>query len=157
MAQQIQLIAKILGFVAYSVIVALTIQVLIWAADRKPPFEVITSQVTPPSYPGGQLLIEGEVKRDLSRECSFVGEHWIEDAKGFRHYLQPVAMGVDAIKRTDQVSPDYAKYAVPIPEAVPVGKSIYHVTQRYACNPIHLRAWPIEVETRIPFTLEARP
>lgn len=129
-------------------------QIVAWAMDRKSPFIVMDGYITPPAHPGGVLRINGKVKRDLSRDCDLEVTQWIEDSNGYRHYLSPVAMRSESIRKLEEFSPGETHYAAPIPPTVHPGYAIYHAESRYSCNPVH-ELWPITILTRIPFEVVA--
>jgi hypothetical protein len=127
-----------------------------WAFDRKPPFVVHSARVVPPSIPGGALLVEGEVSRDVSRPCDLTVHHWVEDSQGYRHYLPVVQMPAESIKRLEQsISPGRTKFSTMLATAVPFGAATYHAENQYVCNPVHVLL-PISVITRIPFTVTSK-
>lgn len=140
-----------LSWIPVSVIIVATFMSAIWVSDRKPPFVVKTSVVVPPSVPGGPLLVEGDVERDIGRDCNLETHHWIEDSRGYRHYLPEVIIPSESIRRLEEsISPGRTKFSAQIPSTISLGKAIYHAENRYVCNPMHV-VWPISVITRIPF------
>lgn len=143
-------------FLPAIVVVAGLGQIIAWSIDRKAPFQVVKGQIVPPAYPGGVLRIDGVVKRDLSRSCDLEVTQWVEDANGYRHYLNPVAMRADSIRKLEELTPGRTQYAAAIPPTVNIGPAVYHAESRYACNPVH-EIWPISIITRISFTVEAAP
>lgn len=129
-------------------------QIFAWAFDREPPFVVIDGHIEPPAVPGGVLRITGAVKRDISRNCDLEVTQWVEDSSGYRHYLNPVAMRSDSIRKLEEISPGRTQYAASIPSTVKIGPSVYHAESRYVCNPVHF-VWPVSIITRIAFEVEA--
>lgn len=127
------------------------VQVIIWAAEREPPFHVIKGEVVPPTKPGGTLRIEGDVYRDISRECYVTIIHWIEDSAGFRHFLPSIGLTHESIKRTHAMTPGKTKYVARVQPDVPLGPAVYHAENKYVCNPWHLVVAPIVVVTDLAF------
>lgn len=143
-------------WVPATIILVASLQSVIWAFDRDPPFLVKAAGITPPSYPGGPLLVQGDVERDISRDCNLETHHWIEDSRGYRHYLPVVVIPAESIRRLEQeISPGRTAFSAVIPLTITLGKAVYHAENRYICNPVHL-IWPISVITRIPFEVTAR-
>lgn len=131
-------------------------QTIAWAINRTPPFTVLEGRIIPPAIPGGVLRIDGVVKRDLSRDCDLEVTQWVEESAGYRHYLNPVAMRAESIRKLEEISPGRTQYAAAIPPTVKPGPAVYHAESRYTCNPVHL-LWPISIITRIPFNVETPP
>lgn len=134
-----------------SLIICLAVvQIVVWAADREPPFVVLDGGVVPPANVGGILKIKGDIRRDITRGCSLTVSHWIEDRVGFRSYLPVVEMSAESIAKLEQIAPGTTKFSNMIPYSVATGSAIYHAENRYVCNPTHV-IWPIVVVTRLPF------
>lgn len=132
------------------VICLAVVQIVVWAADREPPFKVLNGEVVPPTNVGGVLKIRGDIRRDVTRGCSLTVSHWIEDRVGFRSYLPIVEMSADSLIRLEELAPGKTRFSNMVPHSVAPGAAIYHAENRYVCNPIHL-IWPIVVVTRLPF------
>lgn len=130
--------------IPYIAIAVGVLQTVVWALDRKPPFVVVSGGVTSEAVPGRPMKIEGEVVRDLSRECSARVEHWLEDGLGFRTYFSPIYISAEAMRRIAEKNPNATRYFVDLPQSVRPGKTRYMSTLLYTCNPVHL-VWPIEV------------
>lgn len=80
-------------------------QVAWWALDRRPPFETI-SVTAQPVRPGGILLIDGKVRRDLDRDCSIVASRYMLDARGTRHEIMGLTtMTPEALRKMDAAAP----------------------------------------------------
>ena len=139
-----------LRWLPIAVIAVATIQTTIWFAEREPPFHVIEGKVIPPSTPGGVLRVDGKVYRDLNRDCYVRIMHWIEDSKGFRHFLPTLGLTNESIQRAERITPGQTKYVHQIAESVATGQANYHAENAYICNPTHL-VWPIVVVTDIAF------
>lgn len=155
MRARIDSLLHAMRWLPYSVIILALLQVAVWVVERTPPFKVIKGTIIPPTVAGGVLRIEGQVIRDVSRNCNLFVTQWVEDSVGFRHYLASVEMQAESIRKLEEISPGVTRYAPALPPGIPAGPATYHAESQYTCNPVHL-AWPITIITRISFIIEAK-
>lgn len=141
-------------WIPYIVLFSATIQLSFWVVDREPPVAIKSAIVVPPVTPGSSLRVEATVKRDLSRECDVLVNHWVQDVKGYRYYFPNVEITSDSIKRLEQLFPGFTKYTVELSKGAAVGKAVYHSELNYSCNPFHKFIYPIKVVYTVPFMIE---
>lgn len=126
-------------------------QVAWWALDRSPPFETI-SVTAQPVRPGGILLIDGKVRRDLDRDCSIVASRYMIDSHGTRHEIMGLTtMTPEALRKMDAMAPGEVHMALRIPDYVPSGRAQMVTALAYSCNPLQDIVRPVNVEMIAPF------
>lgn len=120
-------------------------QIAWWAADRTPPFEMIKYRPMV-GQPGGLVIIEAEVKRDVARGCSVVGNRTMYDSKGTLFPLSDnKTVSAKALAVLQTIMPDRTAIAINIPIEAAPGKAKIVTTLNYTCNPVQrLFDWPIE-------------
>ena len=140
----------ITGTMQRSIVVAWTLiaiamgQVFYWMYDRSPPL-VIFEYTASPTQPNGTMLINGDVKRSLDRECSAVLSRTLIDANGYRSAIGgSQIMTADAIRKIDDANHNKMLVAIPIPKDIVPGPAVLATSMSYTCNPIH-QLWPIEM------------
>ena len=141
--------------VARAILVAAACLVIYYAADREPPFAVLS--VEPASaYPGGAVVFRAKVARQVDRNCSASVVSFAFDSAGTRH---EVYRGVDPaamIQRADKLSPGELKVSLRLPDTIEPGPASLLTIREYECNKTH-RLVPIEVTTNWPFTVLPLP
>lgn len=130
-------------------------QIVVWAADRKPPLELVGWNIERPVYPGGPLRITLAVQRDLTRECDVRVSRHIEDGRGFRFDLPQLFMDAHAIAALQATLRDENRILVQMPDDAAPGGGKYISALSYACNPVH-RLWPMRVRHELPFEITLR-
>lgn len=128
-----------------------------YLSDRRPPFAVL--DVLPAAArPGQTVTIVAHVWRDLDRECSATFSRYAFDSRHIRFDLAAGQGGewsfashqmIDAIQAA---TPNVLRISFQVPEGMSPGPAILQTELRYACNQMH-RIWPIELTTRLPFTV----
>lgn len=137
-----------------AILVVCLLQVAWWAADREPPFRLI-SAVTNSPEPGGVLHVTALVHRDLERDCSVTFSRYLFDAAGFRHdSIGPQLMTPYALRTMDAMAPGQLNIRMRIPEEFPPGKGTINTVLEYRCNPLQDVMRPIQVEMNIPFEVK---
>lgn len=126
-------------------------QLFVWWVDRVPPFELL-SYTAPPVHAGGELRIDGTVRRDVDRGCSLVGSRHMLDAKGTRYEVSGVAtMTAQSLRRLDRAAPGELHLAIMTEPSMAAGPAQLVTVMQYACNPLQELIWPIDVEMAIDF------
>jgi hypothetical protein len=121
------------------------------AADRKPPFQVLSVEPAE-ARAGDVVVITARVKRDTSRNCSASMSRSIFDATGARADY-PVTRFSDAlIDAMEADSPGVLRVAVLVPSNAAIGPAKLVSVLDYRCNRVHA-LWPIEVTTTMPFQI----
>ena len=120
-------------------------QIAWWAADRVAPLQMIKYRPMV-GQPGGMVIIEADVKRDLSRGCSVVGNRTMYDAKGTLFTISDnKTVSAKALEVLDSLMPGKTAIAITIPLEAAPGKAKIVTTLNYTCNPLQrLLDWPIE-------------
>jgi hypothetical protein len=130
-------------------------QIIVWAFDRAPPFQLVGYAVERPVVPGGPLRITLSVARDATRQCDLTITRYIVDGRGFRFYLPQVALDAHAISALDASNKESNRILVQMPDDAATGPALYGNSLSYACNPIH-RLWPIRLGYEIPFLVSKK-
>ncbi len=129
------------------------VQLGVWALDRDPPFELISATTNTPR-PGGVLVVEAVVRRDLERDCSVTFSRYLFDSAGFRHEsFGPQLMTPYALRAMDAMAPGKLNVRLRVPYEFPVGKGTMTTVLEYRCNPLQDVLRPISVEMAIPFVV----
>lgn len=125
--------------------------VLYYAADRKPPFEVLSS--TYAEAPAGEYVtMHAKVRRDADRGCNADFWRYMYDSTGTRFDLGHSQASSEAIAQMERRSPGSLSVAFRIPGSAAPGPATLQTVLLYRCNRVHA-AWPIEVTTDMPFTV----
>jgi hypothetical protein len=129
-----------------------------WGTDNVAPFELLATTTVVPGPPGGEVLFESAVRRDLHRECSVRYSRHIVDSRGFRHdfEMEPRYLSADGLRRMDKDMGQRLKIVVNIPKAAAVGPAIYAAELNYVCNPLHT-LFPLRVTMAMPFDVLPAP
>ena len=137
----------------WALLIAGILSFLVLAADRRPPFKIISfPAVSAPR--GGVLSLTAEVWRDSSRDCNATYSRYLFDSSG-RRFDDVIGADVsDAmIDAMEKNGPGKLSVAVNIPAKMAPGKALMETVILYQCNKAHA-IWPIVVTTDIPFTVE---
>lgn len=140
---------------AQAIVVCGLLLVAWYAADRKPPFSVLSVE-SASGYPGGSVVFRAKVARQVERNCSVSVVSYAFDSAGTRFEVYRGVDPASAIRRTDKISPGELKVAVRLPEAIEPGPASLLTVREYECNKTH-RIVPIEVTTSWPFTVLPLP
>lgn len=122
-----------------------------FAADREPPFAVLS--VEPAAARAGEwITITAAVRRDVHRRCAASFSRYVYAADGARYDLGDSFASADVIADLERRMPGRLRVTVQLPKAMDAGPATLWTTLEYRCNKVH-QWWPIEVETQMPFTV----
>jgi hypothetical protein len=122
-----------------------------YAADRAPPFKVLT--MNPLQVARGETAVfKATVWRDPTRKCSAEFSRFIFDSSGARHDLGKSTATAEMISSMEKESPGMLTVSVQIPIDVATGHAKMVTALQYRCNKVHA-VWPIETTTELPFTV----
>ena len=125
-------------------------QLAVWAADREPPFALISTDPIIAKR-GEEVTLHANVRRDIARRCSAKYSRYVFDADGFRRDLEGErTASAEFIDKMERISPGKLQVVIKLSQALPLGSSALVTDLRYRCNPLHV-LWPIFVKTEIPF------
>jgi len=132
-------------------------QMLVWALDRTPPFELISIEPAV-ATPGESAVLIMHVRRDAGRDCSAILTRWVIDGKGVKIDLEgQQRISAEAIRDLERRTPGLLITSVPVPLSAFAGDALLVSDLEYVCNPVQRWWWPIGVTTKAPFTIAARP
>jgi hypothetical protein len=136
------------AIIAAGLIVGL-VQIAVWAADRDPPFEILSS--TPAQVrAGSSALLTGKTRRDLNRHCNAQFQRSLVTKDGYRLDLEGTQYAsAERIAEFEATSPGEIRVVVDVPAWLQPGRAEVVTWLQYQCNPLH-RWWPIHVTTRLP-------
>ena len=144
-------------WVAQIIMVLCMLIAVLYAADRQPPFAIL--EVHPAeARPGEIVTVTAHVWRDRDRNCSATFSRYLFDSQHARFDLaadnkgSPYFASDAMIDRIEADSPGMLSVRFLVPTGMAVGPAVLQTELRYACNQMH-RIWPIEVTTRMPFTV----
>ena len=133
------------------ILLAAAVMVGIQAADRREPFEVL--RVEPASArPGEIVTIYADVRRDVSRACSADLSRSVFDSRLVRFDYPQTRFSAEMIEEMERAHPGRLQVAVMVPPGAAAGPADLVNVLSYRCNQVHA-LWPIEVTTRMPFTV----
>lgn len=125
-----------------------------WAFDRDPPFTVVSYQ-TAPAKPGGVLVLDAVVNRDLHRECYVDLSNSIIDAIGVRwDWGTTQTVTPQGIRELDSKTPGRLIRKIQLPLGMSPGPASLLSSMTYRCNPLHDVARPISVDARFDFLVQ---
>ncbi len=121
------------------------IQLAVWAADRHPPFELL-SYSADPVQPGETFLIRAHVRRDLHRMCGVKYTRLFFDSRGARYELTDNTqfMNAEALYKMNKINPGRLTVADTVPPHAARGPAQIMTVLDYTCNPVH-QVYPISV------------
>ena len=133
------------------VIVLLSAQILVWMADRHPPFEMLSATVNAPR-PGEILRLDARVRRDLGRDCAVEFSRYLFDRYSTRYEgAGPQLMTAQGIRDMDAGYPGGLRVNMLVPVGFPPGPARMVTLLQYRCNPLQDIMRPIEVVMTVPF------
>ena len=141
--------------VARAIIAAAVCVVIYYAADREPPFAVLSVEPAT-AYPGEFVTIKAKVERQADRNCSAEFARYIFDAQGTRYDISTGTASAELVSRMERADPGVLKVSVLVPPSAAPGKAHLVTVLDYACNRTH-RIAPIQVTTDMPFTVLPLP
>ena len=132
-------------------------QMLVWAADRKPPFELLSVEPAV-ATPGESVVLVFRVRRNVERDCAAILTRWVIDGKGVKIDLEgQQRISASAIRELEQRTPGMLITSVPVPLSAFPGDAMLVSDLEYICNPVQKWWWPINVTTIAPFKIGPRP
>jgi hypothetical protein len=134
--------AKAMIFVSLGLLV-------LYAADREPPFEVLSVEPAE-ARPGDQITIYASVRRDVSRGCSAEFSRYVFDARGMRHDMGTSIASAQMIADMQRRTPGQLIVTFQVPANASPGQARLDSVLHYRCNKVH-SLWPIDVTTSLPF------
>jgi hypothetical protein len=140
---------------AQAILVCGLLVVLYYAADREPPFAVLSVKPAA-AYPGEFVAIEANVRRQVERNCSAEFARYIFDSQGTRYDLGGGTASAELVGRMERQSPGVLRLSVQVPPTAAPGTAHLVTVLDYACNRTH-RIAPIQVTTEMPFTVLPLP
>lgn len=140
-------------WVPHIIITLFCAQMVIWAFDRKSPFEVVSS-VSEPVMPGDHVSLIVYVRRDTSRGCRVDITRWLESG-GYRTYLIPLSFEAEDLAVLQKELPGKLLLNIIVPKWFPEGTALYRGSLVYECNPLH-KIWPIVYQQSIPFVVSPK-
>lgn len=140
-----------LAWLPSTVLLCAFVVVIVQAADRKPPFQILSVEPAE-AKPGDMVTIRAKVWRDKSRNCSAVMSRSVFDATMVR-FDYPVTRFSDAIiDRMEKDKPGELRVSIIVPPNASPGMADLVSVLEYRCNRVHA-IWPIEVTTNMHFTV----
>lgn len=125
--------------------------VLYYAADRDPPFRLVSTQ--PASGQAGEFItIRGKAERDVSRGCNAEFSRYMFDSAGVRFDLGHSQASAKTISQMELRQPGALVIAFRIPQSAAPGPASLQTTLQYRCNRVHA-FWPIDITIDMPFTV----
>lgn len=125
--------------------------VMYYAADRTPPFGVVSSTV-PEAQAGEYVTIKAKVRRDVSRGCNSETSRFVFDSAGVRYDLGHASFSAETIARMERQTPGELVVGFRIPPNVAPGPATLTTVVIHRCNRVH--AWlPIESTVDMPFVV----
>lgn len=142
------------GFIAWALLLASLVAAGIMAADRSPPFQLVSYSAAP-AQRGSLAFIDSEVRRDVTRPCSVKFSRFLIDAAGTRWEMLPLsAITADGLRAFEAASPNRLRFPAEIPRAAAVGPATLITSLAYRCNVVH-DIWPIDLV--LAYKLEVLP
>ena len=141
--------------IARAIIAAAVLVVAYYAADREPPFALLSVEPVA-AYPGESVTIRANVLRQAERNCSAEYARYIFDAHGVRYDIGTGSASAELVSSMELQNPGLLKVSVQVPPTAAPGVAHLVTVLDYACNRTH-RIAPIQVTTDMPFTVLPLP
>ena len=138
-------------WVAKTILVIGLVTAVYYAADREPPFAVTTIYPAA-AAPGDYITLRAGVWRDHSRHCSAHFSRYIFDSDNSRVDLGSSYASEATLDALEAMTPGMMAMRFRLPPLMASGPAVLYTDLQFICNKMH-RLWPIEVTTRIPFTV----
>ncbi len=138
-------------WVARVILMLALMLVLYYAADRDPPFRMISSSYAE-GRAGEDIKIVNQVHRDISRNCNTEFTRYVFDSTGARYDLGHAKASAEMIARMERMTPGMLVVSLRIPSNAAPGPATLQTVVYHHCNRVH--AWfPIETTVDMPFTV----
>lgn len=123
---------------------AFLIQLGVWAADTRVPFQLLAYKVSSVA-PGQLAVLDAVVKRDLNRKCSADFSRYFFDSNNTRFDITQGVQHMNSatIEDLDSRNPGELRFLFRVPAEAAPGKGTLVTDLTYMCNPLHL-VWPIQ-------------
>jgi hypothetical protein len=125
--------------------------VLVQAADRRPPFELLGTEPAA-GRPGEFVTIYARVRREIPRECSVSVHRSLHDAAGKRWDFPEARFTALGIAQSESRTPGRMAPTFLIPSSASPGPAEVVTSLQYRCNKTHA-IWPIELTHTLPLTI----
>lgn len=130
--------------VAWAILVASALALLVMALDRAPPFESL-NYIATAAKPGATAIITADVRRDLRRACSVRFSRFFIDAAGIRWEVTPLtSVTPNGLRAFDAASAARLRVPVYIPPGASPGTATLIIPLAYRCN-VAQELFPIDV------------
>lgn len=123
--------------------------VIYYAADRAPPFTVISVEPAE-ALPGDTVTIHATVSRDMTRRCSADMSRYVFDSGNTRFDLGTSFFTPEVIRDMETRAPGRLTISIKVPEDAKSGPARMVSVLNYRCNRVH-NIYPIEVTASFPF------
>jgi hypothetical protein len=137
--------------VARAILLCGFLLVLYYAADRAPPFAVLSVEPAE-ARAGDYITIKAHVRRDADRRCDAEYSRYLFDATGARFDMGRSITSAEMISSLERKSPGGLTISFHVPPSAAVGPALLQTVLDYKCNRLH-RLMPITVTTDMPFTV----
>lgn len=125
--------------------------ILYYAADRRPPLALVSSE--PASAAAGEYVtLRAVVKREPERGCNAQYWRYLFDSRGARFDLGHSQTSAEAIAAMERRSPGSLVVSFVVPPAAAPGPATLQTVLLYECNRVH-HWWPIPVTIDMPFSV----
>jgi len=141
-------IGRIFDWAARVILIMAGTLILVQAADRHPPFEILEYSV-PTGRPGDKVTFRAKVRRDIERNCSATMSRSFFDASRARHDIDYIQFSPELIAGMERATPGEMAPTMVIPQAAEPGLGELVSSLSYVCNRVHSWGWPIHVTTRM--------
>lgn len=138
-------------WIARVILLCAAVLVLYYAADRKPPFSLVSSAHAE-AQAGESITLWAAVKREPERGCNVEYWRYVYDSRGARFDLGRAEQSADAIASMERRTPGQMAPSFTVPPAAAPGPATLQTVLLYQCNRVH-HWWPIPVTIDMPFTV----
>jgi len=147
-------LATRLMWLAHAMILFSTGAVIYYAADREPPYRVISSE-SASGYAGEPLTIRAQVWRNPHKRCELRISRHVVDSIGAAWVVGEATVPDSMLAAIEKASPGVRLIAFDVPEGAASGPAVLVTERQYICNKVHA-LWPIRYTTEQPFTVLSR-
>lgn len=137
--------------VARIIVIAGIALVAYYAADREPPFAVLSVEPAE-ARAGDYITIVANVRREVDRMCDADFSRYLYDATGARYDMGHAIASAEMIAALERRDNGRLRVSFLVPYGAAPGAASLQSVLNYKCNKIH-RLWPITVTTELPFTV----
>ena len=125
--------------------------VLYYAADREPPFRLISTEPAE-AQAGEYLTLRNKVHREVSRGCNTEFTRYIFDSHGTRYDMGHAQATAETIARMERKTPGELLMSLRLPPNLAPGPATLQTVLHHECNRVH-NVWPIRTTVDMPFTV----